>query len=153
MKQLTNDIKNKEFKKVYLLVGEEDYLKSVYTKQMVETITDGNNMNESFYNGNDIDVNEIIENAKSSPFFAEKKIIVAENTNLFSGEGEPLAELLPELPESTVMVFVERKVDKRTKLYKAIKDAGYIAEIEKQGEQDVSVWAAKVLANSKKKIT
>ncbi len=103
MKQLTNDIKNKDFKNAYLLVlvGEEDYLKGVYTKQMVEAITDGNNMNESYYNGNDIDVNELVENAKSSPFFAEKKIIVAENTNLFSSEGEPLAELIPELPEST----------------------------------------------------
>lgn len=153
MKQLTNDIKNKEFKNAYLLVGEEDYLKSVYTKQMVEAITDGNNMNETYYNGNDIDVNDVIENAKSSPFFAEKKIIVAENTNLFSSEGEALAELIPELPESTVMVFVERKVDKRGKLYKAIKEAGHIAEIEKQGEQEVAIWAAKVLANSKKKIT
>ncbi len=153
MKQLTNDIKNKEFKNAYLLVGEEDYLKSVYTKQMVEAITDGNNMNETYYNGNDIDVNDVIENAKSSPFFAEKKIIVAENTNLFSGEGEALAELIPELPESTVMVFVERKVDKRGKLYKAIKEAGHIAEIEKQGEQEVAIWAAKLLANSKKKIT
>ena len=153
MKQLTNDIKNKEFKNAYLLVGEEDYLKSVYTKQMVEAITDGNNMNETYYNGNDIDVNDVIENAKSSPFFAEKKIIVAENTNLFSSGGEALAELIPELPESTVMVFVERKVDKRGKLYKAIKEAGHIAEIEKQGEQEVAIWAAKVLANSKKKIT
>ena len=72
MKQLTNDIKNKEFKNAYLLVGEEDYLKSVYTKQMVEAITDGNNMNETYYNGNDIDVNDVIENAKSSPFFSEK---------------------------------------------------------------------------------
>ncbi len=153
MKQLTNDIKNKEFKKVYLLVGEEDYLKNAYAKQMVEAVTDGNNMNETYYNGNDVDVNDVIENAKSSPFFADKKIIVAENTNLFSGEGEPLAEFLPDLPDSTVMVFVERKVDKRTKLYKAIKKDGYICEIDKQGEQDVSTWAAKLLAKSNKKIT
>ncbi|MCR5430242.1 MAG: DNA polymerase III subunit delta [Eubacterium sp.] len=153
MKQLVNDIKNKDFKKVYLLFGEEDYLKSAYAKQMIEAVTDGNNMNETYYNGNDIDVNELVENAKSSPFFAEKKIIVAENTNLFSGEGEPLAEFLPELPESTVMVLLERTVDKRTKLYKAVKEAGYIAEINKQAEDDISVWAAKLFAKSKKRIT
>lgn len=153
MKQLVNDIKNKDFKKVYLLFGEEDYLKTAYAKQMVEAVTDGNNMNESYYNGNDIDVNELIENAKSSPFFAEKKIIVAENTNLFSSEGEPLAEFLPELPESTVMVLLERSVDKRTKLYKAIKEGGYIVEINKQTEDDISVWAAKLFAKSHKKIT
>ena len=153
MKNLAVDIKNKNFKNVYLLFGEEDYLKNVYSKQMVDVITDGNDMNASFYNGTDIDVNELIENAKSSPFFAEKKILVIENTNLFSGEGEPVAEFLPEVPESTVMVFVERSVDKRTKLYKAIKEAGYICEINKQTEQDVSNWAAKLLAKSNKKIT
>ena len=153
MKNLVADIKNKTFKKVYLLFGEEDYLKNVYTKQMVDAITDGNDMNASFYNGNDIDVNELIENAKSSPFFAEQKIIVVENSNLFTGEGEPLAEFLPELPETTVMVFVQRTVDKRTKLYKAIKEVGYICEINKQTEQDISVWAAKLLAQSKKRIT
>ena len=76
-----------------------------------------------------------------------------ENSNLFTGEGEPLAEFLPEIPDTTVMVFVQRTVDKRTKLYKAIKEAGYICEINKQTEQDVSIWAAKLLANSKKKIT
>ena len=152
MKNLVADIKNKTFKKVYLLFGEEDYLKNVYTKQMVDSITEGNDMNASFYNGNDIDVNELIENAKSSPFFAEQKIIVVENSNLFTGEGEPLAEFLPELPETTVMVFVQRTVDKRTKLCKAIKEVGYICEINKQTEQDISVWAAKLLAQSKKRI-
>ena len=153
MKNLVADIKNQTFKNVYLLFGEEDYLKNVYTKQMVEAVTDGNDMNVSFYNGTDIDVNELIENAKSSPFFAEKKILVIENTDLFSGEGEPVAEFLPEIPESTVMVFVERNVDGRTKLYKAIKEAGYVCEINKQTEQDVSNWAAKLLAKSNKKIT
>ncbi len=153
MKQLVNDIKNQDLKSAYLLFGEEDYLKSAYTKQMVDAVTDGNNMNESYYNGNDIDVNELIENAKSSPFFADKKIVVVENSNLFSGEGEPLAEFMPELPETTVMVFLQRNVDKRTKLYKAIKEKGLICEINKQTEQDISVWAAKLFAKSNKKIT
>lgn len=153
MKNLVADIKNKTFKKVYLLFGEEDYLKNVYTKQMVAAITDGNDMNASFYNGNDIDVNELIENAKSSPFFAEKKIIVVENSSLFSGEGEALAEFLSEIPESTVMVFVQWTVDKRTKLYKTIKENGYICEINKQTEADISIWAAKLFAKSKKRIT
>ena len=153
MKTLTANIKNKDFKKIYLLVGEEDYLKNVYTKQMVEAITDGNDMNASFYNGADIDVDDLIENAKSAPFFAEKKIIVVENSGLFSSDGEAVAEFIPEIPERTVMVFVPNSDDKRTRLCKAIKDEGYICEINKQTEEDVSMWAAKLLANSKKRIT
>ena len=153
MKNLVADIKNQTFKKVYLLFGEEDYLKTVYSKQMTAAITDGNDMNYTYYNGADIDVNDVIENAKSSPFFAEKKIIVVENSNLFSGEGESLAEFIKDIPETTVMVFLQRNLDKRTKLYKAINENGYVCEIKKQSEEDIAIWAAKLFAKDDKKIT
>ena len=34
MKSLQEDIKNQEFKKVYLLCGEEDYLKKQYKEKL-----------------------------------------------------------------------------------------------------------------------
>lgn len=49
---------------------------------------------------------------------------------------------IPEIPESTCMVFVESEVDKRNKLYKKVKDNGYAAELKKQDADQLMRWAA-----------
>ena len=48
MKSLQEDIKNQEFKKVYLLCGEEDYLKKQYKEKLkTALVPDGDTMNFS----------------------------------------------------------------------------------------------------------
>ena len=37
MKKIQEQIKNRDFAKVYLLYGEEEYLKRYYKKQLVQT--------------------------------------------------------------------------------------------------------------------
>ena len=41
------------------------------------------------------------------------------------------------IPDTTCLVFVETEVDKRNKLFKAVKKYGYTAEL---GRQDASAW-------------
>ena len=51
------------------------------------------------------------------------------------------------------MLFVESEVDKRGKLYKAVKKVGYAAELGRQTPAQLSNWAARLLAREGKKIT
>lgn len=44
-------------------------------------------------------------------------------------------------------------MDKRSKMYKAVKANGYICEINRQTEKDLSLWAARIFAKDGKKIT
>ena len=44
-----------------------------------------------------------------------------ESTGLFKSGGEQLAEYMSKIPESTVFLFVEQDVDKRSKMYKALR--------------------------------
>ena len=44
-------------------------------------------------------------------------------------------------------------MDKRSKMYKAVKANGYICEISRQTEKDLSLWAARIFAKDGKKIT
>ena len=60
---------------------------------------------------------------------------------------------IPEIPESTCMVFVENEVDKRNKLYKKVKDNGYAAELKKQDADQLMRWASGILSKDGKKIT
>ena len=52
MKSLQEDIRQKEFKNVYLFYGEEAYLKQVFKKRMKEALLpDGDEMNFTFFEG------------------------------------------------------------------------------------------------------
>lgn len=153
MKTLTADIKNRTFKNAYLICGEEEYLKLNYKNQLIKAITDDNTMNLALYEGKNIDINDAIDNAETSPFFAEHRLIVMESTGLFKSGGEQLAEYMSKIPKTTIFLFVEDNVDKRSKMYKAVKANGYICEINRQTERDLEIWAARIFASAGKKIT
>ena len=66
---------------------------------------------------------EIIGLADTMPFFAEKRLILMEDSGFFKGGAgaDELTEYMGGIPESTCLVFVESEVDKRSRLYKAVK--------------------------------
>ena len=64
-----------------------------------------------------------------------------------------MAEYLPEMSESTCIIFTESEVDKRSKLFKAVQSKGYAAEFAIQDENTLKRWIAGMLAKENKKIT
>lgn len=58
------------------------------------------------------------------PFFAEHRVILVEDSGFFKNAAPQLAEYLPDMPETTCMIFIEKEVDKRSKTYKSLKDIG-----------------------------
>ena len=154
MKVLAQDIKSREFKPVYLIYGEEAFLKKSYKNQMREAIAGDDTMNSHSFEGKGLDLKEIISLADTMPFFGEKRLIMIEDSGLFkSGGGEALAEYLPHMPDTTCIVFVESEVDKRNRLYKKVKDLGYAAEMTRQNAAQLAAWAGRILAKEGKKIT
>ena len=57
------------------------------------------------------------------------------------------------LPEYVCMVFAETEVDKRSRMYKAVKSIGRVTEFVKQDEKTLMRWAAGILGKEGKKIT
>ena len=154
MKTLQEDIKTGNFKQAYLLFGEEAYLKQQYKQNLVKALNpDGDTMNFSHYEGKGIDVKELIDLCETMPFFADRRVILAENTGFFKNKCEELADYMKELPEYMVLVFAETEVDKRSRMYKAVKSAGRAVEFAKQDEKTLMRWAAGLLAREGKKIT
>lgn len=148
MKSLNEDLKTGNFKQVYLLFGEENYLKKQYKDRLTKVIvSDGDTMNYAYYEGKGIDVKEIISLAETMPFFSERRLIVIENSGFFKNATPELAEYMKDIPETTYFVFVESELDKRGKLYKAIKDKGRIVELARQDEKTLVRW---VYGNVKK---
>ncbi|MBE5959269.1 MAG: DNA polymerase III subunit delta [Lachnospiraceae bacterium] len=153
MKSINQDIKDRNFKRTYLLFGEEEYLKRRYKHSLIEAIAGDDTMNKSFYEGKGIDVNEVIDMAETMPFFADYKLLVIEDSGFFKSSQEKLAEYVKNIPETTVILFVESEVDKRSKMFKAVKAAGYVCEMGRQDEKSLAIWAAKIINSHNKKIT
>ena len=153
MKSLNEDMKTGSFKPVYLLFGDEDYLKNQYKNRLRQAIlSDEDTMNLSVFEGKGIDVRQMIDQAETMPFFAEHRVIVVEQSGFFKNASPELAEYIPQMPPETIFIFVEDEVDKRGKLYKAVKKAGRAVELGRQDERTLQSWVLGMLKKEKKSI-
>lgn len=153
MRNILNDIKNNTYKKVYLLYGEENYLKKQYKEKLKKSICGDDTMNYSYFDGKNTSIKDIIAISETLPFFADRRLIVAKDTGFLKNSNEELADYIKNIPETTTIVFVETEVDKRNKVYKSIKDTGYICEMQRQTTQTLEEWIVGILASENKKIT
>ena len=143
MKSLNEDIKSGVFRQTYLLYGEEAYLKKQYKDKLTKAILpEGDTVNYAYYEGKGIQPGELIDLAETMPFFAERRLIVVENSGFFKNASPELAEYIRTMPETACFLFVENEVDKRGKLYKAVKEKGRIAEMGRQDEKTLLYWIA-----------
>jgi len=154
MKTIDNDIKRQEFKKVYLLYGEERYLIRQYRDKLKNALASPEDtMNFTSFEGEDINVKEIIDLAETLPFFADRRVIFIEDSKLFKKGGDELGDYLDSLPDTTYFVFVEEEVDKRSKLFKAVGKCGNAVEFGKQTDETLMKWVGSRISKEGKNIT
>jgi len=154
MKTIDNDIKRQEFKKVYLLYGEERYLIRQYRDKLKNAMTSPEDtMNFSSFEGDDINVKEIIDLAETLPFFADRRVILIEDSKLFKKGGDELGEYMDDLPESTYFIFIEEEIDKRSKLFKAVSKCGNAIEFGTQTDETLMKWVGGRISREGKNIT
>lgn len=152
MQRLKEDIKNKTFHKLYLLYGEEDYLKKLYRDSLKKAVLeDSNDMNYSYFEGKDTDILKIKETAETLPFFSDYRLITIEDSGFFKS-ANTLTDYLPGLPESAVIVFVEKEIDKRNKLYKYINKNGIVVEMKQMGPADTKRFISLMLKENGKQM-
>ena len=141
MKSLNEDLKTGKFKQIYLLYGEEAYLKKQYKERFIKAmLPGGDTMNYACYEGKNTDIKEVIDLAETLPFFAERRLIVFEDTGFFKSAGADLADYISDMPSTTYFIFIENEVDKRSRLYKAVKTKGHIVELGAQDENTLRRW-------------
>ena len=116
---------------VYLLFGTKDYSINNEIKKICKNIDD---MNISRYDLNNDLTSLVIEDAKTISLFGDKKIVIADNANMFtastSKDSEIIEDYLKNINEYTDLIFIVHsdKIDARKKITKAIKEKGKIIE-------------------------
>lgn len=154
MQQLIQDLKAQSYKPMYLLYGEEDYLRKQYRDKLKDALVPlDDTMNYHYYEGKDINVGEIIDLAETLPFFADRRVIILENSGLCKSGGDALADYLKQPAESVIIILVETQTDKRSRLFKVIKEQGRVCEFIAQNEQTLKRWIASLAKQDNKKIS
>lgn len=141
MKNINHDIETNTIKKFYLLYGSEDYLKRQYKDKLVEALADPeDNMNLNYFEGSGMNLQDVLDIGETLPFFADNRVIVLENSGLFKKAPEDIEKKIAGFPDSTYVIFVEKEVDKRNRLYKWIGKAGYASEMNTPDEKMLFAW-------------
>lgn len=159
MNNLDNIIKERNFKNIYLIFGEEYYLKNIYEKKIIDSIVPKSvkMMNFDILEGKTVEVSRIKEICDTLPFMNEHRAVLIRNSQLFvegrKAETEKITEYIKEIPKTTILLFFEEKVDKRLKLFKEVKKFGDIFEFNNLNEKELCQWILKKFYENNKKIS
>lgn len=116
---------------VYLLYGTEDFEIEEEIKKLSKDIDE---MNISKYDLNNDMLSLALENAKTISLFGDKKLVIVDNANMFTGstskDSELIEEYLNHINENTTLVLIVHndKLDTRKKITKLIKKVGKVQE-------------------------
>ncbi len=146
MEKLKKQIKEKNFENVYLFYGEEEYLKKFYVNKIEKELKlgDMSMMNKDVYTGSDVQSREILDSISTLPVFTDYRLVIVGDSGLFSqgrkNETEQLVDNFSELSTSTILIFLEKNVDKRNRLYKKINKEGCCVDFIPLKENDLIKW-------------
>ena len=152
-KLLSEELKKGEFHPLYLLYGEERYLLSYYKKLFVKAFSEneGINLTEVEEVG---DTDKLIDLAETLPFFADYRLLLFdEKLNGRKKLSEDFIAYLKRSPVTTVILFLEEKVDKRSAFYKTVKERGLILPCTVQDPAFLERFALQIFKKGKKQIT
>lgn len=130
MREVDKDIKEKNFRPVYLLYGSENYLKNSYRDLIKKEILGDDTMNFALIEGEKFDLGTFIDQAGTMPFFAEKRVVVVNRCGLFAKSADDLADYIPNIPDTACVIFVEDEVKKNTRTFKAVEKCGCAQELD-----------------------
>ena len=153
MKSILEDIKNNEFKtRLSVLRGGRISEKQYRDKLSSAWLPEDDTMNRTVFRGKGVSPGEVIDLGETLPFGTEQGDHPG-GDGIFKGQCEKLPEYLSQLPDYLYLLFVEEEIDKRSRMYKAVKNTGKIAEFARQNEGTLMRWVLGTLKKEGRKIT
>lgn len=153
MLKLAEELKNNTISRYHLIYGEERYMVRYYKHSLMNQLAaPEDEMNCTVFQGNDVNPSAIADVGQILPFLAPRRLIVVQDSGFFKSASD-MADYLEDFPDSTYIVFVEREVDKRNRLFKWMGKNGCVTECQPQNEQMLKKWIAGYLKKNGKKIS
>lgn len=149
LKALKSSLKSGEFSGLYLIYGEESYLKEYYLQEMKKKIVDDAfaDFNLIELEGKELTPDTLVTAVESCPVMAEKKLIIIYDFDLYKPPASfqsILSEMLSDLPPYDVLIFyydiIPFKPDKRVKIHHQLEKLGCFVSIDRQDDRTLSAW-------------
>ena len=157
--ELKASLSGEDIKNIYLFYGDEDYLIRLYISQIKNAVITNPALADLNYSVYDSFDKNVFEDAVNTlPAFADKKLIVFDETGVFKSpnkfDKEYLEEFIPELPEHVTIIFRESSIDSRLKkLTGAVEKQGAIVKFDYMSEQQLKSWINVMTSKQKKRIS
>jgi len=159
IEKLRQNLREDNLKSVYLLYGEEAYLKEYYCKVIRDKILTGamDDFNYIVLEGQKTDIDLLRTEIDTPPMLAEKKMILIKYSGIFKSAPDAVktfwSETLAELPEYLCLVFYEEEADKRSVLYKAVSTYGIAADCAYMEGTELVNWVERTCRSAGKKMS
>lgn len=150
-KAILKNIKEGDLAPVYLLQGEEPYYIQVLTDAFEEGVIeeDQRDFNQSIHYGNEVAIDQIVNQAKTFPMMGERQLIIikeAQELDLVKKAGEHpsfAAYMKSPTPTTTLVIaHMQKNMDRRRAGWKAIKASkeAVVFESKKIRDYEVPRW-------------
>jgi len=145
MKELAKNLAEGKLSNCYLFFGEEKYLINLYESKMKDFIASQGeaSMNIDVFWEKE-SVSNILNALETMPFLSEYRLIIVKNSGLFASgrkdDSQAMTAGLKDLPDSSIILFIEDNVDKRNAVYKAVTQIGRSVEFESPTESELATW-------------
>ena len=147
-KTVMEELKEKSFRPVYLLMGEETYFIDQISDHIQNFVLDEaeRSFNQVIFYGKDADVLNIINSARRYPMMAAHNVVIIKEAQALKGI-EQLSHYIEKPLASTILViaYKYKNLDKRTLLYKSIVKNGLVFESNRIYEDQVPAWIDKYI--------
>ena len=156
--EIIKDIRNKNYKPIYFLSGEEPYFIDVITGMLEKSVLteDEKAFNFTLLYGNDVNMSIVTDNARRFPMMADKQLVIvkeAQNIRDF----DKLLPYIKHFQETTILVFAykNKKADKRMGVFKTLNTSKDVVFLEsaKLYENKIPEWIMTYCKERSYKIT
>lgn len=145
---IKKNISSSNFHKVYLIKGDENYLKQHYSNQIVKKVVPSgmDAFNLHVLKEENANADEISNCVESIPMMCDKSCVLVQDydfDNVAENEKEKMIELLTDLPDTCVLVFwmdskgFSQKKASSKKILKLIDENGAVVDLNKRTANDL----------------
>lgn len=128
------------------LTGPNSYmLKQELDKMVSKFVSEHSELGLERLDGEEVEYDRLRESLESMPFLADRKLVVIRKASANKEFTENAERLLSELPETTDVVLVEPKLDKRLAYYKLLKKTTNYKEFNELDVPQLSRWLTELV--------
>ena len=146
--EIISDLKNRIFKPVYFLAGEEPYYIDLITNYIENKVLpeEEKSFNQIILYADDTNIPSIIDIARRFPMMASHQVVIIKEAQSLK-KLDDLVIYLEKPLVSTILVFCYKykTVDKRTKLYKALESHAVYFESVRLRDYQIPAWIDRYL--------